>query len=266
MTLFDRVRAEMRRRAALTLLSEELQAWKASAAANVDGLGIHGSQLAALEILMDGLKKRQEGALSQLSPALPPRQFAEFHYDLVNEIVGTYDVWCVFRHIIAQRQDQHLKPLLDAADLVAADCYRTCLNRVRDWGLLTEQQFREPPLVYLEAATSPATVSRGKEIKNLGFPMQRHRYLRLPIPIVTLPFDQATCLWLFCTLHHEVGHDLDQDLELRQELEQYLINRLKTENVPSDRWEIWQRWTGEILADAFGVLLGGQIHILGTLR
>jgi hypothetical protein len=74
---------------------------------------------------------------------------------------------------------------------------------------------------------------------------------------VILPFDHAPCLWLFCSLHHEVGHNLDQDLRLQGELKKLLAARLKQEQVPEDQRKLWARWAGEILADAFGVLLGG---------
>ena len=255
MPLFDRIVAEMQRR--VTLLPEEMQAWKASADANTDELGIHSSQFEALKIMLEGLQEKQEELLPQLSPALPPGQFAEVYWRLVNQTAGINDLWSIFRHIIAQHQDKLLKPLLDAADLVAANCYLTCLQQARTWGLLEEEQFREPPLVYLEAEVSPATASRGMRVEALGFPLRHYRDMRLPIPIVVLPFDHAGSLWLFCSLHHEVGHNLDQDLKLRRELKQLLTKRLQAENVPRERLAMWQQWAGEVLADAFGVLLGG---------
>jgi hypothetical protein len=74
-------------------------------------------------------------------------------------------------------------------------------------------------------------------------------------------------VWLFCTLHHEVGHNVDQDLKLQQELRQHLDERLEIQRIPSERREMWEHWTGEILADAFGVLLGGAgfAHTLTSL-
>jgi hypothetical protein len=260
-TLFDRARAEMKRRA--DLLPQEVQDWESNAQANIAALGIHGSQFNALKIMMDGLLQRQSDLLDQLSPALPLNQFADIYSRLGFEIAGTHELWRIFRYIFSQFHDKRV----DAADLVAADCYLTCMNRVRDWGLITEEQFRAPPLVYLEAEISPATASRGAMIGALSFPLRRYRSLRLPIPIVILPFDQAECVWLFCTLHHEVGHNVDQDLDLQQELRQRLDERLETQQTTSERREMWERWTGEILADAFGVLLGGAgfAHTLTSL-
>jgi hypothetical protein len=251
----------MKRRA--DLLPQEVQEWKTNAQTNVAALGIHGSQFDALKIMMDGLLQRQNDVIDQLSPALPLQQFAEIYYSLSFEIEGTHQLWRIFRYIFSQFQDERV----DAADLVAADCYLTCMNRARDWGLIAEERFRAPPLVYLEAEISPATASRGEMIGALSFPPRRYRNLRLPIPIVILPFDHAECVWLFCTLHHEVGHNVDQDLNLQQELRQHLDERLARQQVASERREMWGRWTGEILADAFGVLLGGAgfAHTLTSL-
>lgn len=94
-------------------------------------------------------------------------------------------------------------------------------------------------------------------VEALGFPLRHYRDMRLPIPIVVLPFDHAGSLWLFCSLHHEVGHNLDQDLKLRVELKRLVTQRLQAENIPRERLAMWQQWAGEVLADAFGVLLGG---------
>jgi len=255
MPLFDRALAKMQRR--VTFLPKEVQVWKASADANVDDLGIHRSQFEALKIMLDGLLEKQDDLLSQLSPTLPPEQFAEVYWRLVSLIAGVNDLWSIFRHIITQHQDRLFRPLLDTADLVAADCYLTCLNQARNWSLLKEQEYREPPLVYLQAEISPATSSRGSRVESLGFPLHHYRDMRLPIPIVVLPFDHAGSLWLFCSLHHEVGHNLDQDLNLRSELKRQITRRLQTENVPYERLVVWQQWVGEVLADTFGVLLGG---------
>ena len=255
MPLFDQVVAEMQRR--VTLLPKEVQAWKASADANVKGLGIHRSQFEALKIMMDGLLEKQDKLLPQLLPALPLEQFAGVYWRLVNQTSGINNLWSIFRYIIAQHQDELLKSFLDAADLVAADCYLICLNQARKWGLIKEEEFREPPLAYLEAEISPATASRGTKVEALGFPLRQYRDLRLPIPIVLLPFDHIESPWLFCSLHHEVGHNLDQDLKLRSELKEQVYKRLQAENVPLDRREIWEQWVSEVLADAFGVLLGG---------
>ncbi len=57
-------------------------------------------------------------------------------------------------------------------------------------------------------------------------------------------------------LCHEVGHDVDKDLGLSAELTSALAGA--DSGIAPARREAWQRWTAEILADVFGVLLGNM--------
>ncbi|HEX7317619.1 MAG TPA: hypothetical protein VF297_27200 [Pyrinomonadaceae bacterium] len=248
-------RKEIQRRAAL--LPREVNVWHEGARANVGGLGIHLSQFNALKLMMDGLWERQAALLEELKPSLPAGEFADKYLSLTDEIVGAHDLWRIFRYIMAQHADEALKQFIVAADHVAADCYRTCMNKARLWKLVREEELREPPLVYLEAGASPSTASRGMAAETLSLPLRRYRNMRLPIPIVLLPFDHATSFWTLCNLYHEVGHNLDQDLKLRQELGDHLLTRMGQEGWLAERQQSWWKWGGEILADVFGVLLGG---------
>jgi hypothetical protein len=246
---------EIRRRA--DLLPQEIGAWTALANANVNNFGIHRSQFEALKIMMDELLKQLTASLGKLSADLTSKQFAEQYLAVGDEIVGIQDLWQIFRHIFAQRENENYKRAVDAADLIAADCYLTCMNRAKEWGLVKEQQFREPPLTYFEAETSPSTAGRGNAVESLGFPVRRYRNMRLPIPIVLMPFDQVKSIWMFCNLHHEVGHNLDQDLNLREAFSGPLLARMTNAGIASERQKMWWRWSGEILADVFGIMLGG---------
>ncbi|HLM62576.1 MAG TPA: hypothetical protein VK308_17370, partial [Pyrinomonadaceae bacterium] len=256
MNLLAYARYELQRRAAL--LPREVGAWSDIADTNENNFGIHKSQFQALKIMMTGLLERQEVLLDGFSEDLSPKQFAEQSLEFGDEVVGTHDLWKIFRQIMAQRTDTALQRSVDAADLVAADCYLTCMAQARDWGAIEEQKFREPPLTFFEADSSPSTASRGFGIESLGFPIRRYRNMRLPIPIVVLPFDQAASLWMFCNLHHEVGHNLDADLGLRDQFFNPLLNRMNADGIPADRQKLWaNKWSGEIVADVFGVMLGG---------
>jgi hypothetical protein len=255
MPFLERVVAETQRRVAL--LPQEVEEWRNKAEANIDALGIYRSRFRSLHLMMGALAERQRTLQAQLLPTLPLWQFSNIYVNLLTEIVGTHDLWRIFRFIFGQRQDERVQTLVKAADLVASDCYLSCMDRARAWGLVNENQFREPPLVYLEAETSAVTASRGVKFQALNLTLLQYRSQRLPIPIVVLPADQATSIWLFSALHHEVGHNLDQDLKLTPELKQLISERLKTEGADLGRRQTWQLWTAEILADVFGVLLGG---------
>jgi hypothetical protein len=129
------------------------------------------------------------------------------------------------------------------------------MSKARNWEIVSPDKLREPPLVCLEAHPGPVTFSRRAPLGALRSSLRRYRDLRLPIPMVLMPVDQTGCAWLLPLLCHEVGHNVDQDLQLSSELTKALL--LGTDGkIPSVRQDIWYGWSKEILADAFGVLLG----------
>ena len=263
-TPFQRMKIDIERRA--KVLPEEVKRWNDAAAAGDTGditktvgkNGIYQSQIEALKVMMDELATRQTELLNKLDPASTSEGYASAYLSLADEIVSSHEIWRIFRYIIGLHKDAILGPLVDAAGLIARDCYLTCMNKARSWNLVQDDQFRAPPLVYLEAEMSPSTASRGFAAESLGFPLRRYRNMRLPIPIILLPSDNASSMWMFATLHHEVGHNLDQDLNITKSLSDSFITRLIKEGIDKDgRDKMWFLWMSEILADVFGIMLGG---------
>ena len=39
-----------------------------------------------------------------------------------------------------------------------------------------------------------------------------------PVPMIAVPWNMQTRVWNRLAIHHEVGHDLDRDLEILQEI------------------------------------------------
>ena len=269
--LLDRMKVDIERRA--QLLPAEVKRWVDLAGQDtgnplktVGKEGIYQSQIDALKLMMDELQARQTELAKKLLPTATPEEFSVAYLELADEIVSAHEIWRIFRYIIGLHKDANLGPLVDAAGLVARDCYLTCMNKMRDWKLVEEDQFRAPPLVYLEAEMSPSTASRGYSAQSLGFPLRKYKDKRLPIPLILLPSDAASSMWLLAALHHEVGHNLDQDLNLSEGLRTRLLIHLDRQTdpadpnqklVPDDRQRQWVLWTPEILADAFGIMLGG---------
>jgi hypothetical protein len=254
MSLHERLIAETHRRTAV--LGRQLSAWRTRAAAGGNDWGLHKSQLDAISVMMEVLETQQVTAANGISPGLAPSAFAESYLACLRVIVGVDELWRVFGDILRQRLDDSVKETLRAADLTAAGCYRDGLSQPRAWRVIDESALREPPLVMLDAELSPAMVGRGGKVELLGAPVRTFREQRLPVPVVTLPFDHVDCFWLVTTVHHEVGHVLDQDLKLGNELAAALDARM-TGTVPHQRARFWGLWGEEILADAFGVLFGG---------
>ena len=101
----------------------------------------------------------------------------------------------------------------------------------------------------------------------LGPSLRQYRDLMLPVPIVLYPLDQASSMWMMCSIAHEVGHNLDHDLDRRpdkrltDEYRKLLIGR-----VPNDREPQWRRWMNEIFADAIAVLLCGAGFVVSIAQ
>jgi hypothetical protein len=286
MTLQERVCAELRLR--LAVLPAETAAWLRRVQDAKDGWGIHLSQIEAFRVTMNVLYEKQTEKYKKVEKAISPDAFAQSYESLCREMVAVQELWRVFRSLLDQRerierptspevgkgrrlfrsllgwrrqraQGAYL-PLLDAADLIAADCYNSGVKRPRDeWDILRADRCREPPLVYWEADDSPATVSRGLAVGALDSRVRHYRFQRLPVPVIAIPYDYAACLWLLSFLAHEVGHNLDQDLNLSRALTEQLDQALTKAQSPGleVRRAVWRNWTAELLADALGILFGG---------
>lgn len=259
-----RILAELERR--MALFPHEIERLEAAVRADEMGFGIHTSQVRVLKILMDELVERQRDFLERLQPTLSDAEFADGVDALMfEEMTGAHKIWSVFSQAFADRRRPETAPHLDTADLVAADCYLLCTGRARNWGMLEADGLREPPLVCLETFPEAIALGRSDLLGALCDAGWRFHELRLPIPLVILPADQVGCVWLLPALGHEVGHDVDKDLGLSTELERAIFS--SESGIAPERREAWRRWTAEVLADAFGLLLGnvGFAHSLAAL-
>ncbi len=257
-----RLAADVRRRA--QAVPQAVADWRALAQANRQGMGIHQSQVEAVNVLFDGLQARVQTALAHLDPAAPAETFARGLADAEYELRASNSLLAIFRLILAQRQEaEAARAVLDAADLVAADCYRPWIVKARQWGVLTEDEYREPPLTYLNALRFPAAFTRDHVFGAFKLPLEGVLDQKLPLSVIALPFGYALTVWNFCALYHEVGHPLDQDLGLRAGLAAPLRDALALhagEGTPpqAERRRAWALWLGETVADAVGVLQGGS--------
>jgi hypothetical protein len=250
-----RVLAELAHRVAL--FPHEIDRLQAAVAADEDGLRIHTTQIGVLRILMAELLQRQREFLERLGGDIPDADLADGVAALLyEEMSGAQKVWNIFSQAFAARRTPELAPHFDTADLVAAECYLLAIAQARNWGILDEAGLREPPLVCPEAFQEPVTLGRSALVGGLGTFCDagwRFHDLRLPIPLVLMPTDQIACVWLLPALCHEVGHDVDGDLGLTTEIKRCLG---ESPALATERRSAWQTWSPEIVADAFGVLVG----------
>jgi hypothetical protein len=245
--LQQQTRVEFGRR--LKVLSADVAAW--TPADRLQNMGLSEPQRLALVNLLQDLDRRQKDAFFNLDKDLPAPKFADGKADLMLQMTGAQELWQVFRNILDQHEDQITKTAVRAATRVAGDCYQMCIRRARRWHAIPEERLREQPLVFLEAVESPATAGRSDQVRLISSSIRQWREVKLPLPIALLPFDYSQSIWTFCAIHHEVGHNLDQDLDLSPELRGSLFELLG----PKDK--MWRRWSKEILADVFGLVLAG---------
>jgi hypothetical protein len=253
--------ADLQRRAAL--LPAEVDAWKALTEGNVEGMGLHRTQIRTIDLMFDELEAVHQDLLAELDPTLEAQAFAELRSQLEAELSGAHGLMAIFRHVLVQRlEDGSRRAVLDLADLVSAGCYRDYIKTARKWDVLAEGQFREPPLTFLNARTSPAAITRRHTFGGFGFDLESYEEMTLPISVISLRFHDTTGVWSLCSLYHETGHLLEQDLKLSGEVSGLLEGDLAG-TASAEGLFLWKFWTREMLADAFGVLLGGAGYAYG---
>jgi len=261
MTPYERASLEASRR--LEVMPQELDAWMKASEGNVDGLGIHRSQLTALGNLLGTLTQKQRDLLKARPKPEATSEYAEAELAFTDEVVGAYELWTAFRTVFEQRREERIRRALDAADLVAASAYRTAMDQVIAWTVVKKGEYREPPLVCAEAVGSPATAARGSQVSGLAGTIQRYRSKLLPIPLVLFPADRLDDVWTFSTLAHEVGHDLEADLAFTAEAVEVGLTALTTAGAAQDHLDAWRDWGKEVVADAVGITLGGAGFAVG---
>lgn len=243
---------ELRRR--VVTLPKEIDDWKKRVTHELD-MDIHFSQIQAIEILMSGIVQKQSALLAGLQPDGDAEVFSVQALNLILEVIRAQKIWDFFRDKLELRFSPNFKEPLWIADTVAWDCYRPVMEMASDKGILPKSQFREPPLTYLTAEFSPATWVRASR-PNDGRDYELGT-ATLPIPAIELPWDHVANTWEFLSIHHEVGHDLEADLQLRPTLMLSLQTVLGNAGVPPNRIKIWQAWGGEVFADLVGLQLAG---------
>jgi hypothetical protein len=247
---------ELQRR--VNLLPQEVNELKLMTDKNIEGMGIHQSQISTIKMTLDELLGQQAEAITGLSPKMPVADFADKRGEIEDILTATHSIMATFRYIFDQRNEStHYKSILDMADLVAANCYLPPIKLSNRWREKPADHFREPPLTYLNAMLSPAALTRRHTIKKVGLQPAAGLQKQLPISIISLPFHDTVAVWTLCSLYHEVGHLLDNDIGLQAELSEKITGELQKKSATAERIANWQFWVEEMIADTFGVLLGG---------
>jgi hypothetical protein len=244
-------------------LEAELRAWL-TLRRERDAHGQYTTQLDAIESLVNGAAVELAAALAALDLELARGEVYEQCRLLDLRIVWLRRVWQFFRDKFDQRDDPFLGPVLRAADEVVWSCYRQVFAQAEVRGLDMKQG--PAPLPFVESEFSPEAfppelVPPGLKDVGLGGSFLRDHLNRLPIPVLRLPPACVASPWLLVLIGHEIGHHVQYRLMANLGAVQALRERMTAVVLDHGRSEqdatAWGRWSPEIFADFFSVLVMG---------
>lgn len=235
-------------------LRREFADWRARSQAN-QPLEKHKSQIERLTAQLEGFL----AAAGDPNPAAP--SFAD-NERIYTRLLGAHRIWAYFRSKLALRDVAWLRSALIAADELAWKCYEPARLAAKQAGAIDANALKEPPLVFFTTDATPYAQARdmpfapegitSRDALNFGAAM-----LRLPIPLVGIPWFQLDHLPSAVVIAHEVGHAVDRDFGLRTALTPALDGL----DLPVERKAAWTMWLPELLADAYGILGTGAAFV-----
>ena len=192
---------------------------------------------------IDAIKNPQQAELQRL---LKQKDRAQHWVKLIEKI------WDFYFEIFNQRQSRFGNWLL-ACDRVALDCYQVIYTH-----LGVAKSIPTPaPFSYMETGLTPATYRRGIPLSKLGKQIN-------PFPLIYLPYHRLVNPWTLGAILHEVSHDLQTDLKLRQAVPKAIARDLLKAGMNRSVVSTWCGWHSEAWADMCGLLLGGVV-MMGSL-
>ncbi|WP_239393457.1 hypothetical protein [Frankia sp. CiP3] len=235
-------RAEAEWRNQVGSLRSELGLWQAETA-HGRPLEKHHSQVRSIATMLESCAGKT--AAWGWNPHLSARDRQEIILDL-------HHIWDFFRAKLALRLVDWYREFLVAADEFAWACYAPAVaNRADRLGTAAVE---EPPLVFLNRLRTPFAQLRGDAFLELGMSSEQARtWPRLiPFPMIGIPWYTTRHLPDLLYIGHEVGHHLEDRLELADSLRERLGN--------AGVDEAWSLWLSEVFADICGCLFAGEMY------
>ena len=191
----------------------------------------------------DAIKSPQQAELQRL---LQQKDRAQISVKLIEKI------WDFYFEIFTQRQTRFGNWLL-GCDRIALDCYQVIYTH-----LGVAKSIPTPgPFSYMETGFTPSTFRRGIPLSKIGKQIN-------PFPLIYLPYHRLVNPWTLGAILHEVSHDLQTDLDLRQAVPKAIARNLLKAGINRSVAFNWCRWHSEAWADMCGLLLGGPV-MMGSL-
>jgi hypothetical protein len=243
-------------------LRAEFDDWRARADEGKE-LEKHHTQIARITAQLEGLLGRVE-----LPDDLSAATFAG-NTQAQRLLLNGHRLWDYFRTKLALRDVELFRKELLCADELAWACYRPARAQAESAGTIAATAFKEPPLIFYSSLATPFAQAREtlfdpenvslEDVKLLGAAI-----LKLPIPVIGLPWFQVNHLPASVAIAHEVGHALERDFGLETVVDQRMA-ALAEAGVDPARVPAWLAWAREVFADVYGVLCCGGAYVLGLM-
>jgi hypothetical protein len=222
-----------------------------------EALEKHHTQVLALTGCLRGLRSQTEAAFER---AKRDGILTEAR-NIESLLLGIRRIWEFFRSKLVQRHDPVLREFLQLADELAWACYRPVLD------VAGPAFHREPPLVFLNGGLSPYALSRqdafsaedvpGEALNGRTYaPILQH----LPIPVIGVPWPQASYFPDLPVVAHETGHTVESDFGLTDWVKAAIVAQLPQDG-RAQRSGHWQAWSNEVFADLWGCLTLGPAFV-----
>jgi hypothetical protein len=242
----------------------EVDEWKKKrVAADTTALGNYrGRYDTQLNQITAEILEAAKAVSSLLNSDLSGRTYAEvcrefnFHDQ---RIIWIRYVWNYFREKLDQRDDETLRPTLEAADEVLWSCYHAYFAGRNRTG-------PPPPIAgiaydYTASALQPRSGHvLERRVDTVSGPMKEY-FDTLPVGVLRLPPTVVTSPWTLSLIAHECGHFLQDAVEAGAPLSGRFIDKVEhavraAKGSDSDA-KSWKKWAPEIFADWVAVLALG---------
>jgi hypothetical protein len=181
-------------------------------------------------------------------------------------VLGAHRIWAYFRSKLALRDIAWLMQDLTTADELAWACYQLVRDQAKAAGTIEPEALKEPPLLFFSSQPAPFVQGRDTNFQPEGVTTDDssrfgRAVLKLPVPVIGLPWFHVDHLPIAVLVAHEVGHAVERDFGLEDQLNQ-IFDEL---TVDGERNRAWKMWRKEIFADVFGILCTGRAHVLALM-
>jgi hypothetical protein len=168
-------------------------------------------------------------------------------------------VWDYFREKLDQRDDDILRPILEAADEVLWSCYHQYFQR-------RGQSGPPPPIAGIAYDYTASSLQRqcgyvlAGRVDELKGPLKDY-FQKLPVGVLRLPPTVVTAPWTLSLIAHECGHFLQSAVEAGAPAGALFVDTVDEAVRQAGGGEsdvkVWKKWSPEIFADYAAVLALG---------